>query len=487
MTSADRASQAISSLVANDLNLPTLPSASGDQRAYYRAPDSSNDPTEALPDSDSCSSDYSLPAIGELIDGTYRITEEISRGAMGVVLGAFDEHLQRHVATKWIRGELLRPGFVRRFLQEAQAMARVAHPHVVRIHAYGQHQHVPYFVMERIDGHTLEEWLNRRFREDPSRDEAPRSSPHLKGTEFQTEVNLRLRLLDEICAGVAAIHAAGTVHRDLKPSNILLDTELRCHVADFGVSTLGHAPDSTQVGGTLVYMAPELVLSFGEQQPGHAVSDVYSLGCIASELLNFGDPVPAHRRRISSLRQKDARVEPVSLHPALPSALTRVIQDALHPDPALRTQSVEAFQSALQRARAGVPDRILIAEDDDDFRELLREALQTKFPSAEIACAADGKAALASVELHPAAIALVDLQMPTIDGAMLTQALRSRPETANMPIIVLSGSGGAAEWQRLSSFGADRFLVKPVHLDDVVSIIEHAMRERTEQQAATLR
>lgn len=413
--------------------------------------------------------DYSYPAIGDMIGDTYRVTGEVSRGAMGVVLSAFDEQLQRSVAIKMIRSELFGPGFVRQFLQEARAMAQVSHPHVVGIYALGEFRAAPYFVMERVDGQTLESWLSKH------------RVPAADSKDGHLDLQLRLRMLSEICSGVEAIHTVGAVHRDLKPSNILLDHQLHCRVADFGLSTLQDGA-LAEVAGTLAYMAPELTLLLGERQPALAISDVYSLGCIAYELLTGVHP---HRDqgRISGVRSVPNLAAPSSIRLDLPAAVDRVILAALHHDPAQRTQTITSFARELLEVQALRPDRVLIAEDDPDFRELLRETLCNRFPHAEIHCVADGAEALASVDEHPAAVALIDLQMPAMDGASLTRALRARPDAANMPIIVLTGSGGAAEWKRLSSLGADRFLVKPVNLDDVVSIIEHAMRERTRKSA----
>jgi serine/threonine-protein kinase len=398
---------------------------------------------------------------------------------MGVVLSAFDEKLQRSVAIKVIRTELLRPGFVRQFLQEARAMAQVNHPHVVAIYALGEFRAAPYFVMERVEGQTLEAWLEASRSQ--ARGLAPGASTAGPGKAVPMETSdadlqVRLRMLSQICSGVEAIHAAGAVHRDLKPSNILVDQRLHCRVADFGLTAVQDEPNA-EVAGTLAYMAPELTMMLGVRRPARAVSDVYSLGCIAYELLTGVHPHRDHGR-ISGVRSVPRAIAPSSIRPDLSSHLDRAILAALHHDPLQRTASVAEFALQMLEGQAPRPDRILIAEDDDDFRELLRETLCDKFPFAEIHCVSNGAEALASVKEHPAAVALIDLQMPALDGASLTRALRAWPEAANMPIIVLSGSGGAAEWKRLSALGADRFLLKPVNIDDVVSIIEHAIRER---------
>jgi DNA-binding response OmpR family regulator len=82
-------------------------------------------------------------------------------------------------------------------------------------------------------------------------------------------------------------------------------------------------------------------------------------------------------------------------------------------------------------------------------------------------------------------VAIFDLCMPNLDGLALTAAVRARPASRSMPILVLTASGGASDWERLSSAGADRFLCKPANLDDVTLILRHAIRERTRAQTAS--
>jgi eukaryotic-like serine/threonine-protein kinase len=401
-------------------------------------------------------------APGTLIGGSYRLMDELGRGAMGVVLLALDERLQRRVAIKFIRSDVVEPGFYARFTQEARAMARVNHPNVLCIYAFGEHEGTPYFVSELVEGVTLEAWL------------AARSSP--------PDLETALRILDDVCKAVAAIHAAGTVHRDLKPSNILVDSELRTRVADFGVSTrfAGTATTPSELAGTPAYMAPEVAMAEGQPGSPSPLSDIYSLGCVAFELLVGRRPFNAHGEFSWIVQHATAPVPvPSSLRHDLPRSFDRVLMTALAKDPQKRTQSVEELRRGLRAAslEALEPERILVAEDDEDFRDVLRTALCGAFPAADVECVADGREALDALTRKPANIALIDLRMPVLDGVALTAALRQRETSARMPIIVLTGRGGAREWQALSSMGADRFLVKPVNLDDVVTLIRRSLRE----------
>jgi DNA-binding response OmpR family regulator len=125
------------------------------------------------------------------------------------------------------------------------------------------------------------------------------------------------------------------------------------------------------------------------------------------------------------------------------------------------------------------PRRIVIAEDYDDFREMLTLALSLAFPNTEIESVADGRAALAAFDRNRPSVVIVDLQMPELDGLELTRLLRARDPLGRIPIIVLTASGGSSDWKRLSAMGADRLLVKPVVIDDVVNVVRRSLRERS--------
>lgn len=404
-----------------------------------------------------------MPVEGDIIDGTYRVLGELGRGAMGVVLVAEDLALKRKVAIKLVRPELLGPGFRKRFMEEARAMARVSHPNVVTIHASGTHESLPYFVMELVTGQTIESWLEER--------------------PLPLDLDVALRILNDVCTGVSAIHSAGTVHRDIKPSNILLDADLRIRITDFGVSTLYRGGDATpnELVGTPAYMAPEVAFATSDASTTPRV-DVYSLACVAYELVTGRMPFELDAELTMMLRHATEPVPlPSGVRPDLPRAFDDVLLRALAKVPEERTATVEQFRRGLLEARRESlePIRILIAEDDDDFRELLEYKLRLEFPDAEITGAPDGRAALQALEDGTPSVAILDLQMPYLDGISLTALLRAREECRGMPIIVLTASGGPKEWKQLSGMGVDRFLVKPVNLDDVVTAIRNAIRERT--------
>jgi len=207
----------------------------------------------------------------------FQVVRRLGQGGMGTVYLGWDPLLRRNVAIK-----VLTPDFAAdesakaRFIREAQAAAAVAHPNVVSIFQVGELQKTgaPYFVMQFIDGQTLDAAF-------------PRGKPAAQSPAK--------RIIGEVAAALGAAHARGLVHRDIKPSNIMLDAESgRAMVLDFGISASTqaqpHAVEKlTATGiyiGTPRYMSPEQASG----QDATDRSDVYSLGCVAFELLS-GRPV----------------------------------------------------------------------------------------------------------------------------------------------------------------------------------------------------
>jgi serine/threonine protein kinase len=404
------------------------------------------------------------PPVGSLIGESYRVVGPLGQGGMGVVVLAVDERLERDVAIK-----LIRPAFTRiknareRFLIEARAMARVRHENVVEIFAFGELAETPYFVMEYVPGTNVANWLDDGILEDrlPSIDEA-------------------LGYLDQVCRGVGAIHTAGALHGDLKPSNLLIGPASRVAVADMGLSRLfdpkgqlGEHP----MAGTPAYMAPEFArtdLSRELAQRG----DVYALGVIGFEMLTGHQPFAIESTSDMLAAHRGARPPlPSQVRPELTTAFDLPLLRALEFDPDRRTVSPDAFRRALLSARESIKTnynalRIIVADDDADFRTLAVETLSYGFPGARIEPVADGEAALAACDREPASLAVIDLDMPGLNGVELTAALRANYSLA---IVVVTASGGAPDWHILSSLGADGFLIKPIDPFALVALARKAV------------
>jgi serine/threonine protein kinase len=319
-----------------------------------------------------------------------------------------------------------------------------------------------------VEGQTLEQWLAR--------------------SGARPDVDTALEIIDGVCDGVAAIHAADTVHRDLKPGNVLLDTRLRPHIADLGLAML--CRDDIAVGpevvGTPAYMAPEIAFATDFAPAAPALADVYSLGCMTYELLTARPPFEPEGHGASPvgliLQHRIGTVSaPSAVRPGLSPELDAVVLRALAKDPAKRTQSVEAFQRELRDARTAASSssvRILVADDHDDFRGALETILGLEFPGADIECVADGTSALAAFDRKRPSVAILDLQMPGLDGIELTGLIRQRDPLAMIPILIMTASGASREWERLAAMGADRFFVKPIVVEDVVGVVRQLLKPR---------
>jgi serine/threonine-protein kinase len=406
-------------------------------------------------------------SFGTVIGGVYRVIGHLGSGTMGTVLLAHDETLDRRVAIKFVHDELRDSGFRDRFAAEARAMARVSHPNVLQIHTFGEHDGAQYFVMELVEGMTLEAWFESVGRLPP--------------------LGTALQILEGICEGVSAIHAADALHRDLKPSNILLDAQLRPRVADLGLAVLSRnsAPGKTELVGTPAYMAPEIAM--GEVHPALSERvDVYSLACIAYELF-AGRPPFSSETNLGLLIQHANEAVPPLNRPGveLPVELCDAVLRGLAKDPLQRTPTAQAFRREVVAGGRGdrEPLRILIAEDNETFRELLKTVFETEFMGAHLDCVADGQAALEAFDRKRPSVVILDLRMPYLNGLELTTLLRERDPMAAIPIVVLTASGGAEDWRQLAAQGADRLLVKPVALDDVVSLVRRLLNDKSRRSS----
>jgi serine/threonine protein kinase len=277
-----------------------------------------------------------------LSDGRYRLERVLGTGGMGSVWLAHDARLGRPVAVKVISDALaVDRQWLRRFEREARAAASVSHPHIVQFFDYGVEEERPYLVMEYVPGGSLADWLTT-------------SRPHDQGLDVEA---LARGLLDAL----AHIHDAGIVHRDVKPGNILLGTDGRARLTDFGIAQPEDATQLTQAGlvlGTLKYLAPEV----SRGGAATTASDLYAAGVVLREAAGT-DPAPPLTHLISALTEAVPEQRPASASAALelldgatavgprgPTEATRVL------DPTAATQVAPTL--ALRR---GISRRALLA------------------------------------------------------------------------------------------------------------------------------
>ena len=204
--------------------------------------------------------------------GAYEISGVLDAGGMGEVYRAHDARLNRDVAIKILRGDVVPGGHARiRFEREARAVAALSHPNILAIHDVGDQDGRFFLVTELLEGETLRARLERG------------ALPWRKAVEIATAM----------ADGLAAAHAKGIVHRDVKPANIFLTADGQVKILDFGLAKLREPADSgesteavtltqsRELVGTVAYMAPEQVAG----RPVDARADLFALGCVLHEMV----------------------------------------------------------------------------------------------------------------------------------------------------------------------------------------------------------
>lgn len=273
--------------------------------------------------------------------GKYQIIREVGRGGMGIVYEARHPHLDRRVALKVLPRQLtFNRQFVERFLREGQLAAALTHPNVVSVYEAGEADGLYFIAMEFVEGTDL---------------------AHMLHNQGVLEFNLALEVLGQVAAGLDAAHAAGIIHRDIKPENILLDVKGVAKVADFGIARALEASGGTQSGtviGTAEYMAPEQILG----RPIDSRSDVYSLACVAYEMLAGTPPFGriSGERTGMSLMHDHAYSEPPPLRFPQSFGLegaAAAIRSALSKDAGARPPSAGALVELLRRNEVASPSR----------------------------------------------------------------------------------------------------------------------------------
>lgn len=289
--------------------------------------------------------------------GDYLLTEEVGRGGMGIVYRARQESLGRLVAVKLIlRGVLASEADQLRFRSEAEAVAQIDHPGVVPIHEVGQHDGQLFFSMPFVEGETLAARLARGPL--PDREAA--------------------RLVRDAARAIESAHHKGVLHRDLKPANILLDSEGRVHVTDFGLAKrLGDSavPSLTMTGailGTPSYMAPEQAAgSRGDVGP---VTDVYSLGAILYALVTGRPPFqgPTSVDTVLQLLEQDP-APPRVLNRRVDRDLEMIILRCLQKPTELRYNSAGALAADLDAFLRSEPIAARSGQFTQVFARVFRE------------------------------------------------------------------------------------------------------------------
>ncbi|HET9898602.1 MAG TPA: Stk1 family PASTA domain-containing Ser/Thr kinase [Streptosporangiaceae bacterium] len=276
-----------------------------------------------------------------LLGGRYELDGVVGRGGMAEVYRARDLRLDRIVAVKTLREDLARDQtFQARFRREAQSAASLNHPSIVAVYDTGEDNsgssHVPFIVMEYVDGRTIRDLLRDDRRLLPER---------------------ALEITDGVLRALDYSHRNGIVHRDIKPGNVMLNRQGEIKVMDFGIARATSDAQATmtqtaQVIGTAQYLSPEQAR--GERVDSR--SDLYSVGCLLYELLTGRPPFTGDSPvAIAYQHVRENPIPPSRVDPELPGWADPIVLRAMEKDPADRYQSAAEMRSDIQRAISGYP------------------------------------------------------------------------------------------------------------------------------------
>lgn len=278
---------------------------------------------------------------GQTLLNRYTVREFLGRGGMAEVYQVWDSQRMTFLAMKVLLEDLaLDKVFIRRFTREADNLAKLQHPNIVRFFDFEKQDRLAFMLMDYIEGETLKHLIH----------DAPNALP-------VKEVNT---VMQAVCGALHYAHNQGVVHCDIKPANIIIDKNGTVQLADFGIARMTDAATATMVGaGTPAYMAPEQIQG-ADPTPQ---TDIYALGIVLYEMLTNGErPFTGEQAQITGRTAEKVRWEQLNLsppsprvwNPSLSSALEKVVMKSLAKDPEARYQTVVDFRNALGLALGGV-------------------------------------------------------------------------------------------------------------------------------------
>jgi len=441
--------------------------------------------------------------------GKYEVQGVLGTGGMGVVYKGWDPSIARTVAIKSIN-KLAHEGnelesALSRFRQEAQAVGRLVHPRIVQIYDYVEDEEGAYIVMELVKGKTLKEFLDQKVHYGIS------------------DIGAMIR---QILDGIGYAHEYGVVHRDIKPSNILINSDGRIKINDFGIAHI-ESSELTQLGdllGTPHYMSPEQCL--GTDVDG--LADLFSIGVIAYELLTGSKPFTGNFATVMNHVINLRPTNPSELNSKLAPIMDEVLQKALAKKRTERYQSAIEFSEAFNHAidiSLGVSDvdagvvvappshllnaakhlsainneqgaavkdnaavatgahtqisldasvkkaRILVVDDEERILSALKSLFRHRY---HVFCTTDGHKALDFIKRYQMHVIISDQRMPAMLGVDLLR--KSREISPRSVRILLTGySDLAAIVGSINDGEIYRFISKPWDNQSLQTVVGEAV------------
>jgi len=257
--------------------------------------------------------------------GRYQVFESIGTGASSRVVRGYDPLIDRSVAIKLFSPELARGEARSRFLREARVVGKLSHPFIITLHDMGieESTSIPYLVMELVDGQPLDKVL------------AKGSAPFPTACAWAAEVAVAL----------AVAHRRGVIHGDVKPANILITSESRTKLTDFGMARLAsHEKMDTSLLGTPAYWCPEQIIGRAQD----ARSDLFSLGVVLYEMLTGISPFAAESlQSVCNHILSSTPLPPSRCNPSIPAPVDELVTACMAKDPQHRIATAEALAEQL--------------------------------------------------------------------------------------------------------------------------------------------
>jgi serine/threonine protein kinase len=261
----------------------------------------------------------------DVLGGRYELRGVLGRGGMAEVRDGWDTRLDRAVAIKLLYPMFsMQPDNRRRFEVEARAAAALNHPHIVAVHDSGEHDGMPYIVMERLSGRSLADVIAH----------GPLPQPQVRS------------ILDDVLSALAAAHAAGILHRDVKPANILFTDAGVTKIADFGIAKSAATPHTMtgQIVGTMAYLSADRIAG----RPATAADDIYAVGAVGYEALTGRRAFPQENlAELARAISEQQRVPLAVLRPDVEPGLGAVIERAMAREPQWCFDNANSMRAAL--------------------------------------------------------------------------------------------------------------------------------------------